>query len=945
MATIKLFSKEVTTEFYCDFDADSGVRRVIEKVISDYTDITGEEKTVNETADPLYENAPFKIFAGIKGSSAVLSSLEKEESLDLADIDGKREVYKYTLLKNTLIVAGSDKLGAIYGLFSLSEAFGVSPFKYWADSYVPKKKELEIDIDFKPSKEPSVKYRGLFINDEWPCFGTWTFDKFKGFTAEMYDKVFELLLRLKGNYLWPAMWSSSFALDGPGLENYRLATEYGITVGNSHHEPCLRAGEEYSKVRGKDSIYGDAWNFRSNREGITRFWEDSLMERGCFDTMVTVGMRGEADSKILGEEATLKDNIDLLKDVITCQNRLIKKAEEKFNKKFPKILALYKEVEPFFYGDQETEGLTDFEELEDVTLMLCDDNYGYLRTLPEGKLAGHKAGFGMYYHVDYHGAPISYEWINSSPLPVMWEQMSMAYDKGVREVWVCNVGDLKHNEFPLSYFLSLAYDFEKYGSSAPNTTFEYTKDVIDLHFSHSLRSEEIKMAAEILTETVNLAGFRRPEALNPSTYSVTHFDETGRIFCRAFELEEKMHKFESNLNPKQFEAWYSLSGFQTRALVTLVKMHMYAAKNLLFARQDLKEANKYADLTGRMISEDKCLKEEWASFKDGKWKGHELEAHVGFTSWNEDGAKYPLKVYVEPFDKPRLYVSRVDDEKVYHKVFGPCQRIEIRDFEYAGVDGVHIRLSNNGIGKLHVKVKLDEDSFIEVSDTELEFEDSRLLSFYLKEKKLTAETVKTSAYITDGETTVAIDFTACLNEATEDAFYETPYGFSLMASDYALKTEPKGIKLIELKNYGVFGSGMKAFPIADSYKGKAPSLTYRLYVKEANEYTFEADFAPTNPLTSDNLLRFSVEANGVLSAYDVVDKSYKAGEWSDKTWADGALNHRHTVKGKVSLVQGINEITVFLTDPGLVFEKLSLYRETPPESYFGMNLSIKGRKG
>ena len=150
---------------------------------------------------------------------------------------------------------------------------------------------------------------------------------------------------------------------------------------------------------------------------------------------------------------------------------------------------------------------------------------------------------------------------------------------------------------------------------------------------------------------------------------------------------------------------------------------------------------------------------------------------------------------------------------------------------------------------------------------------------------------------------------------------------------------------MELKDYGVFGSGMKAFPIVESYEGKAPSLTYRLYVKEANEYTFEADFAPTNPLTSDNLLRFKVEANGVLSAYDVVDKSYKAGEGSDKTWADGALNHRHTVKGKVSLVQGINEITVFLTDPGLVFEKLSLYRETPPESYFGMNLSIKGRKG
>ncbi|MBR5355643.1 MAG: glycosyl hydrolase 115 family protein, partial [Lachnospiraceae bacterium] len=464
MKTIILHDSKTNVSFIADKAADSGLVKVLGKVADDYNQITGEKEKSKKSAT-LNEKAP-SVFAGIVGESEILDKLEKEGKIDLKNVRGKWEVYKMTVVGNALIVAGSDKLGAIYGLFSISELMGVSPLCWIADSVIPKKKVLKINVDEKASKEPSVKFRGFFINDEWPCFGNWTFEHFGGFTAEMYDHVFELLLRLKGNYLWPAMWSSSFAWDGPGLKNYELATEYGIYIGNSHHEPCLRAGEEYRHVRGKDSIYGDAWNYHANTKGITRFWKDSMDERGMFTSVVTVGMRGEADTTILGANATLKDNIDLLKDVILCQKKIIKETEKKYNKTFPMVLALYKEVEPFYYGDKDTEGLCDWDELNDVTLMLCEDNHGYLRTVPDEKMRNHPAGFGMYYHVDYHGDPISYEWINSSPLPLMWEQMSQAYDYGVRNIWILNVGDLKHNEFPLSYFLNLAYDFDKWGTKA-----------------------------------------------------------------------------------------------------------------------------------------------------------------------------------------------------------------------------------------------------------------------------------------------------------------------------------------------------------------------------------------------------------------------------------------------------------------------------------------------
>ncbi len=255
------------------------------------------------------------------------------------------------------MIAGSDKRGTIYGLFHLSELLGVSPWVYFAD-VLPVKRDTVILTQAvnTVSKEPSVKYRGFFINDEWPSFGSWTFRHFGGFTAEMYDKVFELLLRLKGNYLWPAMWTSSFSLDGPGMANALLADEYGIVMSNSHHEPCLRHSEEWDLVKGEGSPYGTEWNFDRNKKGLTRYWRDGLRRNGRLENIITMGMRGERDSEILGHAATLKENIDYLKEVISTQNQLIRECVDNNLDQVPRMLALYKEVEAYFYGDDKTEG-------------------------------------------------------------------------------------------------------------------------------------------------------------------------------------------------------------------------------------------------------------------------------------------------------------------------------------------------------------------------------------------------------------------------------------------------------------------------------------------------------------------------------------------------------------------------------------------------------------
>lgn len=290
----------------------------------------------------------------------------------------------------------------------------------------------------------------------------------------------------------------SFSLDGPGLASAQLADEYGIVMGLSHHEPCLRHGEEYSKVRGQDSIYGDAWDFRTNRDGITRFWEDGLRRNGQFENVITMGMRGERDSVLLGDDASLEGNIALLKKVIHTQNELIRKNVCPDLHTVPRMLALYKEVEPFFYGSEDVPGLKEDRELEDVIFLLCDDNHGWLRTLPDEDMRRHPGGYGMYYHFDYHGSPVSYELTNSTWLPQVWEQMTAAYEYGIRRLWIVNVGDLAFQELPLSYFMDLAFDYDTWGISAPDAATGYIRSWIQRQFADSFTAADQEVLLQVI---------------------------------------------------------------------------------------------------------------------------------------------------------------------------------------------------------------------------------------------------------------------------------------------------------------------------------------------------------------------------------------------------------------------------------------------------------------
>ena len=523
----------------------------------------------------------------------------------------------------------------------LAEKFDVETTKvklYFVENVIEDDIRAEIELPkevFGVSKEPSVKYRGFFINDEWPSFGTWTTTHFGGFTAEMYEQVFLLLLRLNGNYMWPAMWSSSFPLDGPGLASAELADELGVVMGTSHHEPCLRASEEWDIVKGDDTPYGSAWNYYTNREGLLRYWEDGLKRSGHLESVITIGMRGERDSSMLGPDATLTENINLLKDIIVEQRKRIARYVNSDLSKVPQMLALYKEVEAYYYGSAEEPGMLGWEELEDVILLLCEDNYGNMRTLPTEAMKSHRGGFGMYYHFDYHGGPISYEWVNSTPLPKIWEQMTQAYECGVRDLWIVNVGDLKPQELPLSFFMDLAYDYDRYGVKA------WVSEQFGAAFAGEGRAKALADTQMVLSAYTSINGLRRPEALNSSIYAIRGEKEAGWMLDHAAEVRDAAEELLLAAAPAYKDAFFELVYFPAVASMNVLQMQIGAAINEAFLLCRDAEADRWADFTEKRIAEDELLTMRYHAVAHGKWSGMMSSKHLTFINWNDEGSKAP----------------------------------------------------------------------------------------------------------------------------------------------------------------------------------------------------------------------------------------------------------------------------------------------------------------
>ena len=956
-----------------------GVKKIAGKVAEDIHRVIGEQPEViteKELNDGHYEKI---ILFTTLDKSSLLDELIREKWVDVdalygeaADRKGrfpKREVYMIRCLapdrefygvKEILLICGSDKRGTIYGMFSLSEYIGVSPLCYWGDVEPMKRDAVHIGRDIEIiSKEPSVKYRGFFINDEWPCFGTWVNKQFGGFNAEAYDRVFELLLRMKGNYLWPAMWSASFPLDGPGSANEELADLYGVIMGYSHHEPCLRASEEWKKVCGPDSRYGNDWNFYTNEQGLLNYWEDALKRSGKYENIITIGMRGEYDSCMLGPDATVTENVNLLKRIITKQKELIRQHVDRGDKEVPLLLAVYKEVEAYFYGDEQTKGLKDWEELSDVIVMLCEDNFGQMRALPTEDIRNRKSGFGMYYHFDYHGGPISYEWVDSTPLSKVWEQMCQAYEYGIREMWIVNVGDLKFHEVPLTYFMALAYDYDKWGYGNLNSYEEYTGQWVRQNFP-VIEPELQNKIGKVFTDYIAINALRRPEALHPGIYHPCHYNETDRMLQAAEQVEDLSCEVIETLKDLertagQFSnAYYSMIHYPAMASMNLLKMHLYAGKNNHYANQGRVVANVYGDMTSDCIRKDREFLEEWACFLDGKWDGMQLAQHIGFTKWNEDDYRYPIVAKVEPAHRPRMSVSRKDEEKIAVKNYGALMTVAVPDFQYADCREVTLEIANSGCGSLNFDITVDETcsegmpEWLTVTPMHGSVEQLQEVSLHCIREKLPTGPQNVRLIISDGDTGVAVDIFAeavKTHGLPESTFLARNGVITIGAEHFCRKKDAVKGKYTLLQGYGKYAAGLKVFPSTSSFRETEdkPEVTYRFYLEEAGEYQVELITAPFNSVINHGSVNIMVQGSKV----ELLPTDFRAGESSDERWSKGVLDQERRCSIMLPFEKGVQELTLGALEAGVVLERILIHKSTLtlPDSYMGPKESCMAGQG
>ncbi|MBP5492118.1 MAG: glycosyl hydrolase 115 family protein [Clostridiales bacterium] len=963
--------KAGSTAILYDADALSGVKKIAQKVASDIGAVFGavpetlEIKTLTKTRAKKITYPILIGTVGVGGKNSCLDTLSKAALIDLSTITGKREVYLQKVIRTlpagvflpqdstALVIAGSDKRGTVYGLFALSEKLGVSPFIDWLDVKPEKKSTFTLKDTYTfISKEPSVRFRGFFINDEWPAFGNYCNKRFGGFNAKCYEHVFELLLRLKGNYMWPAMWSAIFPNDGPGLASAELADELGVVMGMSHHEPCLRQGEEYRYLRGPKSIYGDAWNFLSNEKGITKFWEDGLKRSGKFENVITVGMRGEADTAIMGKDATLKDNIDLLRKVLKTQNKLIKKYVNPNLDEVPRMLALYKEVEPYFYGDEKTPGLMDDPELEGVTLMLCDDNYGNLRTVPTPHMRKHKGGYGMYYHFDYHGFPISFEWFNTTHLSKVWEQMTMAYDFDIRDLWIVNVGDIFSNEYPLAYFLDLAYDFDRWGTSNKNSAHEYTKYFVEKHMGQVLSSAQKKKTEALLLGYTRITHARRTEAMNDSVYAPFAYEETDKVLEKTASLMKDTQRLYDGLSGNASYRFYEIVYLPLMANLNVQKMWLLTTLNHAYAKIGSTYALSLADEIDACLEKDKELVNELHKIHGGMWYGMGLSEHIGFKNWCEEGCEYPVIHTFAPANKDRIIVTIPGTDQFSEGGFWTRKELTLPNFLDPRLDCAQIELTTACAKNVAFEVACDA-SYLTVSEEKgnvRAFERKRIVvkldRTQLPKKSATPIEAKITVRMKDGFVAIRVpvkkasDFDT--KKAAPNTFFWCGDVLNFIAIDAVhFSNKAAGTKgdfeVIADYNRGL--DALKAYPQDIVFTGRkdAPTLSYDVVLPKAGSYTLRLLTNPGNPSIRIPELFVGVSANGgKMKRINTIREGFAVGD-GNALWSAGVLDNLRTTEVTLALQAGKNTIDITALSPNFVLTKLVLFEERnkPLDSYLG----------
>jgi hypothetical protein len=911
-----------------DIIVDKGDHQVVQIAADlfaqDVRRVTSKEPHVKHQINKTSKNI---VVIGTIGKSALIQQLIANKQIDVTKIQGKWETALITTVSKpfegvdkALVIAGSDRRGAAYGVFEISEKMGVSPWYWWADAAVRKKESVFINRNNYQHGPPSVKYRGIFINDEMWGLRPWAEKRFapkegKGIGPTTHKKIFELLLRLKANHLWPAMHRGTKPFNYYP-ENKKVADDYAIVMGSSHIEPMLRnniGGAEWD-TEGKGP-----WSYIKNKANIYKYWEDRIKTNGPYENVYTIGMRGQ-DDEALKDGSTIKEKIKLLEDVFRDQRGILHRQIKKDVTKIPQVFIPYTEVLGFYNQGMKVP--------DDVIICWPDDNFGYIRRLPNSKEQKRPGGSGVYYHIQWlNGATSAYTWLNTTPLALIHEEMMKAYEHKVNKLWVVNVGDIKPGEIGTEFFLDMAWDAEHWKGRD-------TREFLIKMAQRDFGSEHADVIADILTKHFELGYTRRPEHMiqgnpprRPLKYSWfhhdTHGDEAGLRLKEYHRISTRAQKIYEQIPKAQKDSFFQLVLYPVRCADLMNQKAIFADKNKQHHDERRASVRKYHDKALSAEKEIARLTEHYNNTLIGvgdKWKGIISKAPGPWGGQRFQFLMPPLSDFAG-LGPATLAVSL--EKGIIDQAL---------DFSVFTKDSRFVDLYNKGQDSLSWKAVVSAP-WIKCQPLSGQFKDeSRVLVNIDWTKAPHGNDSKADIVFSSGKQSIRIPvhfFNPKYSKQSIKGFVES-HGYISMEAEHFSKSLKgrKGGKWKTVKNLGRSGDGVTVFPKTlpryEGYLTHAPTLSYDFHSFSEGEMTIDLYFLPIKPINPSYRSETAVSIDGA--------KPVKPSLVQQSVLDNLALYRcKYSLKNK-----GPHTLKIMMIDPQIVIDKIVIVtNDKNPASYQG----------
>ncbi|EKM52378.1 glycoside hydrolase family 115 protein [Phanerochaete carnosa HHB-10118-sp] len=961
-STFPIVSGGSGTPIFLSDDDWPGVQRAAIDFAMDIQRVTGVMPSMANITATAGTNASNAIIVGTLGRSSLIDAIVNNTKLDVSSVQGQWESFLAKEVKNPLpgidsayVMIGADKRGTIFSMYDHSEQFGVSPWYWWADVPSTQHSELFVTSSGCAHASPTVKYRGIFLNDEQPALQNWAFVKFTNgtgaaltgspFNQLFYTKLYELILRLKGNYLWPAQWSSAFAVDDH--LNQVLADWYGIAMGTSHEEPMTRSTPV------EWTLFGDGpWDYSVNMQNIYNFWLAGTERAEPYENVYTMGMRGDGDEPLAEGQ-----DIGLLEQVISDQRGILSKV---FNTSdvttIPQMWCLYKEVEGFY-----DDGMT---VPDDITLLWTDDNWGNIRRFPTIAERNRTGGAGVYYHFDYVGDPRDFKWITSSQLSKTYEEMSLTVDREATRIWIVNVGDLKPYEMDIEFFLTLGWNASIWN---PNNVASFVNSWAEREFGMS--TEDAATVASILANVTRFNARRKPELLNSTVYSLVNYREAEQMLADWQNLNTTAVRLYNSVSSNKQPAFFQLVLHPVQASATLGTMWIFAGINNLRASQARVSANEYKTKVEELFETDFALEEEYHSILDGKWSHMMDQTHVVYAYWQQpmhntmplvtkvqqkkQALTGPMRIALEnslgawPGDNMNDCAAQfscgpptiaLDPFVPFGNTFIDIGAGGPTSFTWnisSNVSWLQISPSSGSISPSNPETRV----FLSVDWSNVSGAEIANLNFLSNSANQTAQ----SAFFLANKTVVPDDF---------HGFVEGDGGISIEAAHTSRNTSIDGITWIELPEYGRTLSAITPWPRGGDElnftAGAGPHVEYDFYnfntIGQAGNITVNTVVAPTfNNYGPSANISVAVSIDDLEPQTTAFFPTAPAGgtppQWdgTDGFVADSFIN----VPNNFTISPGAHTLKIWMTEPTVVVQKIIIDTGGVRQSYLGPPESIR----